>query len=111
MRELGAVWDRDTDAARKLAETVGYVLAAELRANGVDLSFAPVLDIDHGNSSVIGDRAFHDNPQAVAELALALMQGLKHGGMSAVGKHFPGHGHVRADSHHELPVDDRDYAV
>jgi beta-N-acetylhexosaminidase len=80
-----------------------------LRAHGVDLSFAPVLDVDHGNSNVIGDRAFHKDPEAVAELALALVQGMKEGGMGAVGKHFPGHGHVRADSHVELPTDSRSY--
>jgi beta-N-acetylhexosaminidase len=107
MRELGVAWNEDPKAARRLAESVGYVLAAELRARGVDLSFTPVLDVDHGNSSVIGDRAFHSNPAAICELATGLMRGLSHGGMSAVGKHFPGHGHVRADSHHELPVDDR----
>jgi len=111
MRELGAVWDRDTDAARRLAETVGYVLAAELRAHGVDLSFAPVLDVDHGNSSVIGDRAFHSNPAAISDLGAGVMRGLSNGGMSAVGKHFPGHGHVRADSHHEISVDDRPLAA
>ncbi len=107
MRELGAAWDADPKAARKLAESVGYVLAAELRARGVDLSFTPVLDVDHGNSSVIGDRAFHSDPAAIGELGTGLMRGLRHGGMSAVGKHFPGHGHVKADSHHEMPIDDR----
>lgn len=107
MRELGAAWDTDPQRARRLAEAVGYVLAAELRARGVDLSFTPVLDVDHGNSSVIGDRAFHSDPMAIGELAAGLMRGLRHGGMSAVGKHFPGHGHVKADSHHEMPIDDR----
>ena len=110
MRALGAVWDRSATHARHLAHDLGFVLAAELRAHGVDLSFTPVLDLDHGNSSVIGDRAFHSNAEAVAELASALMQGLKQGGVSAVGKHFPGHGHVRADSHLELPLDDRPYS-
>jgi beta-N-acetylhexosaminidase len=89
---------------------VGYVLAAELRAHGVDLTFAPVLDLDYGNSGVIGDRALHADPFAVAELARALIHGLKEGGMSAVGKHFPGHGHVRADSHLAVPLDERSYA-
>lgn len=110
MRELGKVWDAYPQEAKDLAREVGFVLAAELRAHGVDLSFAPVLDVDHGNSSVIGDRALHSDPQAVAELARALVQGLRQGGMTAVGKHYPGHGHVRADSHHEIPVDDRSYA-
>jgi beta-N-acetylhexosaminidase len=88
---------------------VGYVLATELRAYGVDLSLTPVLDINHGHSSVIGDRAFHSRPRAVSELAIGLTHGLKEAGMSAVGKHFPGHGHVKADSHHETPTDDRAY--
>jgi beta-N-acetylhexosaminidase len=110
MRTLGSAWDANHAEARRLAHEVGYVLAAELRAHGVDLSFAPVLDVDHGASSVIGDRAFHSDPEAVAELAGALVQGMKEGGMAAVGKHFPGHGHVRADSHVELPLDERPYA-
>ena len=110
MRALGEAWNANRQDARRLAHEVGYVLAAELRAHGVDLSFAPVLDVDYGESSVIGDRAFHSDAEAVAELAGSLIQGLKEGGMSAVGKHFPGHGHVRADSHIELPVDERSYA-
>ncbi len=107
MRQLGAIWDTDAKAARRAAQHVGYVLAAELRAHGVDLSMAPVLDVDHGNSSVIGDRAFHSEPRAVSELASGLVRGLSQAGMSSVGKHFPGHGHVKADSHHEIPVDTR----
>lgn len=110
MRELGRVWDRNRPRARELAKDLAYVLAAELRAHGVDITFAPVLDVDHGNSSVIGDRAFHADPAAIAELAVAVMHGFQQGGMGAVGKHFPGHGHVRADSHHEVPIDDRSYA-
>ena len=110
MRELGKLWDVNAARARHIAQEVGYVLAAELRAHGVDLSFAPVLDVDHGSSSVIGDRALHANPQAVAELARALVHGFRRAGMSAVGKHFPGHGYVRADSHHAVPVDERAYA-
>lgn len=110
MRELGLVWDRDRKHALALARELGFVLAAELRVYGVDLSFTPVLDVDYGNSSVIGNRAFHSRPDAIAELAAAVMHGLKDGGMAAVGKHFPGHGHVRADSHHEVPVDERAYA-
>ena len=107
MRELGRAWDADPQRARSLASEAGFVLAAELRAQGVDMTFAPVLDIDHGSSGVIGDRSLHSAPRAVAELACALMQGFKLAGMSGVGKHFPGHGHVRADSHHEVPVDER----
>jgi beta-N-acetylhexosaminidase len=109
MRLLGKEWDAAAPRARRLAHELGFILAAELRAHGVDLSFAPVLDVDHGNSSVIGDRAFHGDPEAVGELALALVQGMNEGGMGAVGKHFPGHGHVRADSHLELPVDARTF--
>jgi beta-N-acetylhexosaminidase len=109
MRELGAIWDRDAKHANHMAHQVGYVLASELRAHGIDLSFTPVLDVDHGNSSVIGDRAFHKLPRAISSLAMSLMRGLAQGGMSSVGKHFPGHGHVTADSHHEIPVDERSF--
>jgi beta-N-acetylhexosaminidase len=109
MRELGWLWDRGQQQARQLAQEVGFVLAGELLAHGVDLSFAPVLDVDSGASSVIGDRAFHSDPQAVGELARALLHGLRQAGMNGVGKHFPGHGHVAADSHHEVPVDGRSY--
>ncbi len=109
MRELGKIWDEHPKRARHLALQAGYVLAAELRACGVDFSFTPVLDVDFGSSSVIGDRAFHSEPQAISELAHSLLQGLKQGGMHAVGKHFPGHGFVRADSHLEIPVDERSY--
>ena len=110
MREFGRIWDRDREAACSLARSAGFVLAAELRVHGVDLSFAPVLDVDYGNSSVIGDRAFHVAPEAIAELASAVMRGMREGGMAAVGKHFPGHGHGCADSHHEVPVDGRKLA-
>jgi beta-N-acetylhexosaminidase len=109
MRELGRLWDGGPQRARQLAHEVGFVLAAELRAHGVDLTFAPVLDVDYGASGVIGDRAFHSDPQAIAELARALVQGFRQAGMNGVGKHFPGHGHVRADSHLELPRDERSY--
>jgi beta-N-acetylhexosaminidase len=111
MRTLGQVHDRDPLLARSLAGALGVVLAAELMAHGVDFSFAPVLDIDFGSSSVIGDRAFHSDPAAVTSLAGALVGGMARVGMGAVGKHFPGHGHVRADSHHEVPVDERDLAT
>lgn len=109
MREVGRSWDRSPQHARQLAQELGFVLAAELRAHGVDLSFAPVLDVDHGTSEVIGDRAFHSDPRAIADLARSLLQGFKQAGMSGVGKHFPGHGHVVADSHHSSPVDERAY--
>jgi len=103
MRELGRVWDTNPQQARQTPPRRRAV------AHGVDLTFAPVLDVDHGNSSVIGDRALHSEPRAVAELARGLLQGFKQAGMSGVGKHFPGHGHVRGDSHHEVPVDNRNF--
>jgi beta-N-acetylhexosaminidase len=109
MRVLGRAWDANPQMAKSLARQVGLVLAAELRAHGVDLTFAPVLDVDYGTSNVIGDRALHSDPRVIAELARSLIQGFRQAGMSAVGKHFPGHGHVRADSHHEVPVDDRSF--
>jgi beta-N-acetylhexosaminidase len=109
MRELGRIWDMHPQRARHLAQQAGYVLAAELRACGVDFSFTPVLDVDYGQSSVIGDRSFHSDPQAIAELAHSLLLGLRQGGMPTVGKHFPGHGYVEADSHLEIPVDGRDF--
>jgi beta-N-acetylhexosaminidase len=107
MRELGRIWDDNPVRGRHLAHEAGFVLAAELRAHLVDLTLAPVLDVDHGASGVIGNRALHSDPHAIAELARALTQGFRQAGMSAVGKHFPGHGHVRADSHQEVPIDDR----
>ena len=110
MRRLGEIWEQHPQKARKLAHQVGYVLAAELRACGVDFSFTPVLDLDYGSSTVIGDRAFHRDPQAVSELAHHLMLGLKEAGMPCVGKHFPGHGFVVADSHLAIPVDERSLA-
>ena len=87
--------------------SAGYVLASELRAHGVDFTFAPVLDVDWNRSRVIGDRAFHSDPRVVAMLASHLMQGLALAGMSNCGKHFPGHGWAEADSHVDLPSDER----
>jgi beta-N-acetylhexosaminidase len=110
MGAIGEVWDSHPQRARRLARDAGYIIGAELRAVGVDFSFAPVLDLDYGNSGVIGNRAFHRNAQAVSELAHALVLGLHEAGMSAVGKHFPGHGFVAADSHLAVPVDERSLA-
>jgi beta-N-acetylhexosaminidase len=110
MRELGKLWDANRRAANHLARVTGYVLASELRVAGVDLSFTPVLDIDYGQSTVIRDRALHSDADAIVELAHALVAGLRDAGMAAVGKHFPGHGHIAADSHLELPVDERSLA-
>ena len=109
MRRFGALWDADPEHARGAARQAGLVLAAELRAHDVDLSYAPVLDLDYGVSGVIGDRAFHRDPQVAAELARALAQGLAAAGLKAVGKHFPGHGAVEADSHVAIPVDHRSF--
>lgn len=107
MRTLGQLYDRDPVAGMAAARDVGFVLAAELRACGVDYSFTPVLDLDYGPSRVIGDRAFHRQPAAIIALAGALGEGLKQGGMGTCGKHYPGHGYVIPDSHVELPIDDR----
>lgn len=109
MLELGKIWDHRPQQAKHLAKQLGFVMSAELSACGIDFSFAPVLDVDHGQSSVIGDRAFHRSPSAIAELAHSLMMGLKLNGMAAVGKHFPGHGFIKADTHHELAIDHRSY--
>jgi beta-N-acetylhexosaminidase len=107
MRRLGELWDKDVLASTKAATDIGFVLAAELRACGVDLSFTPVLDLDYGESGVIGDRAFHRDPRVVSMLAKNLNYGLALAGMANCGKHFPGHGFVKADSHIDIPVDER----
>ncbi len=109
MRAFGHVWDENPKQAKALAEEAGWILAAELRAHGVDFTFAPILDMDYGDSLVIGDRAFHQDPQAIHNLAFCVIQGLKRGGRPAVGKHFPGHGFVTADSHVSMPMDDRPF--
>lgn len=107
MRSFGRTWESDQEHARAIAYAAGWLMASELRDMDVDFSFAPVLDLDHGVSSVIGDRSFHSDPQVVAALGGAWIDGMHEGGMAAVGKHFPGHGAIAADSHHELPSDGR----
>ena len=118
MRALGQMWMDDGQGKKRrkgsgamhamnAATAAGYVLGSELRACGVDFSFTPVLDLDYGESSVIGDRSFHRDPRVVAALAKSLMHGLLQAGMGNCGKHFPGHGHVKADSHTDMPVDKR----
>ena len=106
---FGALYDQDPARALALVEKTGWLLANELSAVGVDFSFTPVLDLDTGASVFLGDRAYHRSPAATARLAQGLMTGLRRAGMAAVGKHFPGHGSARGDSHHETPVDDRPY--
>ncbi|MFN8794808.1 MAG: beta-N-acetylhexosaminidase, partial [Betaproteobacteria bacterium] len=107
MRALGERWMKDAMAAQDAASACGHVLAAELRACGVDLSFAPVLDLDHGSSGVIGDRAFHRDARVATMLAKAVAHGMLRAGMAHCGKHFPGHGFAAADSHVAVPVDER----
>ena len=115
MRAIGELWGQDDKGqpgsgvlkACEAATSVGFVLASELRACGVNFSFTPVLDLDHGESGVIGDRALARDPRVVSLLARSLMHGLLQAGMGNCGKHFPGHGAVKADSHTDIPVDRR----
>ncbi|HEC60428.1 hypothetical protein LCGC14_0581540 [marine sediment metagenome] len=106
---LGKHYKQHPQQTLEYAEKTGWLMAAELRAVGVDFSFAPVLDLDYGVSEIIGDRAFHRDPEAVASMAYAYIQGMKRAWMPAVGKHFPGHGAVEVDSHLGLPVDSRHF--
>jgi len=110
MRRLGELYDRNPKQSLQYARQCGWLMASELRAVHIDLNFGPVVDLDYGASSVIGDRSLHRNAQVVADLAVALMHGMRDAGMHAVAKHFPGHGAVVADSHVALPVDRRRYA-
>ena len=109
-RLLGRQYDEDRRDGLALAQSVGWLLAAELRAVGVDFSFAPCADLDYGVSEIIGDRAFHSDPDSVAALAVATLTGMREAGMAGVAKHFPGHGAVVPDSHVALPVDRREFA-
>jgi len=106
---FGRLYDTDRKKALEYVTRAGWLLASELVAVGIDFSFTPVLDVDTGRSKVIGDRAFHHNTDALVALASACIKGLKSAGMAAVGKHFPGHGHVREDSHETVPIDTRSY--
>lgn len=109
LASLGVLYEREPLAAIQRAEQLGWLMASECLAVGVDVSFAPVLDLNYENSEVIGDRALHAQADVVAALASAYVDGMHQAGMAAVGKHYPGHGYVNADSHHELPIDSREY--
>lgn len=107
MRRFGEVYDKDQSLSLELAKRCGWLMASEVRTSGIDISFAPVLDLDKGISTVIGDRAFHSDPFVVSKIAQAFVFGMDEAGMQATGKHFPGHGSIAADSHVAMPVDER----
>jgi beta-N-acetylhexosaminidase len=107
-RLIGHAFDQDPKGGLELARRTGWLMASELRSHGVDISFAPVVDLDYGVNEAIGSRAFHKRSEVVGQLAVAYMHGMRDAGMAATAKHFPGHGAVTADSHHVLPVDRRE---
>jgi len=111
MRHIGREYDRDRNSGLQIARQAGWLIASELRAVGIDLCFAPCVDLDWGISDIIGNRAFHRKPDAVSELAEAFARGLRSAGMASVAKHYPGHGAVVADSHLSLPIDRREYGL
>lgn len=98
------------ETAKKWAQKIAWLMAAEVQAVGIDISFAPVLDMDYGSSDIIGDRAFHSDPNAIIDLAGSFIRGMREAGMASTGKHFPGHGFVAEDSHIAKPVDNRSLA-
>lgn len=110
MRRVGQEYDLDARQGVAMARALSWLMAAELRAVGIDFSFAPCVDLDHGVSEIIGDRSFHSDAEVVAKLAMAAVAGMREAGMAATAKHFPGHGAVVADSHLALPVDRRELA-
>ncbi len=109
-RRIGQEYDLDAKQGLAMARELAWLMAIELRVLGIDYSFAPCVDLDYGVSEIIGDRAYHSDPEIVAKLALATMQGMRDAGMAATAKHFPGHGAVVADSHLALPIDRRELA-
>ncbi len=106
---IGQLYDQDKNKAKKVAQSVGWIIAKELGGLGIDFSFTPVLDINYGSSSVIGNRSFHRNIEPIIFLSSALHEGLNFGGMQGVGKHFPGHGYIKADTHLEKAIDSRSF--
>jgi len=108
LRKLGKIYEKDPAAGLDAAQECGWAMASEIRSYGIDISFAPVLDLYSAESAVIADRAFSADVNSTVELARAYIKGMHEAGMAATGKHYPGHGNVAADSHHELPVDERD---
>lgn len=106
---IGALYDRDQNQARATAETMGWLMATEVLSCGIDVSFAPVLDLNRGLNTVIGDRSYHREAKIVYELASAAINGMNKAGMQAIGKHYPGHGGVIHDTHHDLAKDERQF--